>query len=40
MRRIERTTRFKRDYKRQTKGTHRTTLQADLRWVLTALAQD
>lgn len=40
MRRIERTTRFKRDYKRETKGTHRTTLQADLRWVLTALAQD
>jgi mRNA interferase YafQ len=40
MRRIERTTRFKRDYKRETKGTRRATLQADLRWVLTALAHD
>jgi len=40
MRRIERTTRFKRDYKRETKGLHRITLQADLRWVLTALAND
>lgn len=40
MRRIERTTRFKRDYKRETKGTHRATLQSELRWVLTDLAQD
>jgi mRNA interferase YafQ len=40
MRRIERTTRSKRDYKREGKGIHRTTLQADLRWVLTALARD
>jgi mRNA interferase YafQ len=40
MRRIERTTRFKRDYKRVQKGSHRTTLQAELRWVLTALARD
>ena len=40
MRRIERTTRFKRDYKREQKGLHRITLQADLRWVLTALAND
>jgi len=40
MRRIERTTRFKRDYKRETKGPHRMTLQADLRWVMTALAND
>jgi len=38
MRTIERTTRFRRDYKRETKGSYRTTLQADLRWVLTALA--
>jgi mRNA interferase YafQ len=40
MRRIERTTRFKRDYKREAKGTHRMTLEAEMRWVLAALAQD
>ncbi|MBK1723543.1 type II toxin-antitoxin system YafQ family toxin [Thiocystis violacea] len=40
MRRIELTTRFKRDYKREGKGAYRTTLQADLRQVLTALAHN
>lgn len=40
MRRIDRTSRFKRDYKREAKGTHRATLQTDLRPVLTALAHD
>lgn len=40
MRTIERSTRFKRDYKRETKGRHRTTLDADLVPVLIALAAD
>jgi mRNA interferase YafQ len=40
MRTIERTTRFKRDYKRETKGAHRMALEAEMRWVLTALAED
>lgn len=40
MRTIERTTRFRRDYKREKKGAHRTTLQADLRWILTTLSCD
>ena len=40
MRTIERSTAFKRDYKRETKGQHRATLDADLRPILTALASD
>ena len=40
MRTIERTGRFKRDYKREAKGAHRATLQADLREVVGALVQD
>jgi mRNA-degrading endonuclease YafQ of YafQ-DinJ toxin-antitoxin module len=37
MRRIDRTGQFKRDYKREAKGQHRATLDADLMAVLTAL---
>jgi mRNA interferase YafQ len=40
MRRIERSTAFKRDYKRESKGRWRTTLDEDLRKVLTALVAD
>lgn len=40
MRTIERTGQFKRDYKREKKGQHRTTLDADLIAVLTTLADD
>lgn len=40
MRTIERSTAFKRDYKREAKGRHRTTLDADLMPVLAALADD
>lgn len=40
MRAIERSTKFKRDYKREAKGRHRTTLDADLVVVLTSLATD
>ncbi|NEX15965.1 MAG: type II toxin-antitoxin system mRNA interferase toxin, RelE/StbE family [Halochromatium sp.] len=40
MRTIERTTRFRRDYKREKKGARRTTLQADLRCILATLAAD
>lgn len=40
MRKIERSTRFKRDYKRELKGKHRATLDADLTAVLVALASD
>lgn len=40
MRAIERSTRFKRDYKREAKGRHRVTLDADLMPVLVALASD
>lgn len=40
MRTIERTRQFKRDYKRETKGRHRATLDTDLLFVLTALAED
>lgn len=40
MRTIERSTRFKRDYKRELKGEHRATLQAELTAVLAALATD
>jgi mRNA interferase YafQ len=40
MRRIENTGQFKRDYKREAKGPHRATLDAELVPVLTALASD
>lgn len=40
MRAIERTTRFKRDYRREMKGRHRATLETDLIAVLRALASD
>jgi len=40
MRTIERTTRFKRDYKREAKGRHRKTLDHDLLTAATLLAQD
>lgn len=40
MRTISRTSRFKRDYKREAKGQHRTTLDADLMAVVSLLAAD
>ena len=40
MRTIERTTQFKRDFKRERKGRHRTTVQDDLIAVVTDLASD
>lgn len=40
MRRIEPTTQFKRDYKREAKGQHRATLDADMKPVLEALSND
>jgi mRNA interferase YafQ len=40
MRTIERTGQFKRDYKREAKGVHRETLQADFVAVVSALASD
>ena len=40
MRAIERTTQFKRDFKREMKGRHRTTLATALTDVLRALADD
>ena len=40
MRKIERTSQFKRDYRRELKGRHRTSLGAVLVPVLTALAND
>ena len=40
MRKIERTTRFKRDYKRESRGRHRTYLDAILAPVLETLAND
>ncbi len=40
MRKIERTGRFKRDYRRESRGRHRTSLDADLVPVLVALAND
>jgi mRNA interferase YafQ len=40
VRTIERSTRFKRDYKRELKGRHRVTLDADLLAILTTLASD
>ena len=40
MRTIERTTQFKRDYKRESRGRHRTSLDAELASVVVALARD
>ncbi len=40
MRTIERTTAFKRDFKREAKGRHRAVLDTDLRQIITALATD
>lgn len=40
MRRIERSTSFKRDYKREAKGRYRAAIDADLTQVLAALAED
>jgi mRNA interferase YafQ len=40
MREIERTSRFKRDYKREAKGRHRSTLDEDLVAVFRSLAAD
>jgi mRNA interferase YafQ len=40
MRTIDRATSFKRDYRRETKGRHRATLDADLRAILIALLTD
>lgn len=40
MRTIERSSAFKRDYKREAKGKHRTTLDANLTPVLAALVND
>lgn len=40
MRKIDRTGQFKRDYKREAKGQHRATLDADLMPVIKALATD
>lgn len=40
MRTISRTTRFKKDYKRESKGQHRSTLDADLAALLTLLVND
>ena len=40
MREIERTSRFKRDYKRETKGRHRSTLDESLVAVLRSLVTD
>ena len=40
MRKIEASSQFRRDYKRESKGLHRTTLDADIEAVLQALAGD
>ncbi len=40
MRTIERTGQFKRDYKREAKGQHKATLDADLQTVIHALGND
>jgi mRNA interferase YafQ len=40
MRTIDRATSFKRDYRRETKGRHRATLDADLKAILIALLTD
>ncbi len=40
MRKIEHTSQFKRDYKRETKGQHRATLDAELMSIIKALMTD
>lgn len=40
MRTIERSTAFRRDYKRETRGRHRATLDRDLQPIIVALATD
>ena len=40
MRKIEPTTAFKRDFKRESKGQHRAVLDTELKQVITALAAD
>ena len=40
MRTIERTSQFKRDYKREAQGAHRETLQADFVAIVSALVDD
>ena len=40
MRTIDRSTAFKRDYKRESKGRHRATLEVHLMTILMALAED
>jgi mRNA interferase YafQ len=40
MRKIEPTSQFKKDYKRQTKGHYRKTLENDFKKIVTALAED
>ncbi len=40
MRKIEPTTAFKRDFKRESKGTHRAALDTDLKLIITDLAND
>ena len=40
MRTIERTSQFKRDYRRESKGRHRATLDASLQRILDALVHD
>ena len=40
MRKIERSSQFRRDYKREARGQHRTSLDADLVPILVALAED
>ena len=40
MRTIERTSRFKRDYTRESRGRHRTYLDVDLAFIVEALAND
>ena len=40
MRKLERTGQFRHDYKREARGQHRTTLDADLVPILVALADD
>lgn len=40
MRTIERSTSFKRDYKRESKGRYRTSLEADLKHILLILVTD
>lgn len=40
MREIERSSAFKKDYRREAKGRHRNTLEAEFSFVLSALAND